>query len=93
MLVDAAHNPASRHAGRLGFVPPLLPTLASAPPSGDGWLHEIKHDGFGRCATTIKRIAHRQEKASEAPTLSDLAIDDGRAAHTQGRHQASVFCQ
>ncbi len=46
MLVDAAHNPASRYAGRLGFVPPLLPTLASAPPLGDDWLHEIKHDGY-----------------------------------------------
>ena len=29
-----------------GFVPPCLPTKASQPPSGDAWLHEIKHDGF-----------------------------------------------
>ena len=29
-----------------GFVPPCLPTKTSAPPSGDAWLHEIKHDGF-----------------------------------------------
>jgi hypothetical protein len=29
-----------------GFVPPCLPTKASQPPSGDLWLHEIKHDGF-----------------------------------------------
>ena len=30
----------------LGFIEPCLPSLAKAPPSGDGWLHEIKHDGF-----------------------------------------------
>jgi bifunctional non-homologous end joining protein LigD len=30
----------------LGFVPPCLPTKAPQPPTGDAWLHEIKHDGF-----------------------------------------------
>jgi bifunctional non-homologous end joining protein LigD len=30
----------------LGFVPPCLPTKAPQPPSGEAWLHEIKHDGF-----------------------------------------------
>jgi len=30
----------------LGFVEPCLPSSAKAPPSGPGWLHEIKHDGF-----------------------------------------------
>jgi bifunctional non-homologous end joining protein LigD len=29
-----------------GFVPPCLPTKAECPPSGELWLHEIKHDGF-----------------------------------------------
>ena len=29
-----------------GFVQPCLPTKALEPPSGEGWLHEIKHDGF-----------------------------------------------
>jgi bifunctional non-homologous end joining protein LigD len=29
-----------------GFVPPCLPTKAPQPPSGDAWLHQIKHDGF-----------------------------------------------
>ena len=44
---------APRHAlyGRFmplppGFVPPCLPTKAPQPPSGNAWLHEIKHDGF-----------------------------------------------
>jgi bifunctional non-homologous end joining protein LigD len=29
-----------------GFIPPCLPTKAPKPPTGDAWLHEIKHDGF-----------------------------------------------
>ena len=30
----------------LGFVEPQLPTLTDQPPAGDGWIHEIKHDGY-----------------------------------------------
>jgi len=30
----------------LGIIEPCLPSAAKAPPSGPGWLHEIKHDGF-----------------------------------------------
>ena len=29
-----------------GFIVPCLPISAKQPPSGDGWLHEIKYDGF-----------------------------------------------
>jgi ATP dependent DNA ligase domain len=29
-----------------GFIQPCLPTKAQQPPTGDAWLHEIKHDGF-----------------------------------------------
>src|SRR5262249_61929689 len=29
-----------------GFIEPCLPTPADYPPSGPGWIHEIKHDGF-----------------------------------------------
>ena len=31
---------------RPGFIAPCLPTEAQQPPSGDAWLHEIKHDGY-----------------------------------------------
>jgi bifunctional non-homologous end joining protein LigD len=30
----------------VGFIEPCLPSPAKAPPSGPGWLHEVKHDGF-----------------------------------------------
>jgi len=33
-------------APRLGIIEPCLPSPAKVPPSGPGWLHEIKHDGF-----------------------------------------------
>src|SRR6266849_4570684 len=36
----------SEHTLPTGFVAPCLPTAAPRPPSGDQWLHEIKHDGF-----------------------------------------------
>ena len=29
-----------------GFIAPLLPTLVDEPPTGPGWIHEIKHDGW-----------------------------------------------
>jgi hypothetical protein len=29
-----------------GFIEPCLPSRADRPPSGPGWVHEIKHDGF-----------------------------------------------
>ena len=35
-----------------GFIPPCLPSKAPQPPSGDGWLHEIKHEGY-------RLMAHR----------------------------------
>ncbi|WP_292172272.1 hypothetical protein [Mesorhizobium sp.] len=31
---------------RLSFVEPLMPTLVEKPPKGDGWLHEVKFDGY-----------------------------------------------
>jgi bifunctional non-homologous end joining protein LigD len=35
-----------RAVSRLGIIEPYLPSPAKVPPSGPGWLHEIKHDGF-----------------------------------------------
>jgi ATP-dependent DNA ligase len=36
-----------------GFIEPCLPTNAPQPPSGDAWLHEIKHDGFRLIARKV----------------------------------------
>ena len=36
-----------------GFIAPCLPTNAPQPPSGEHWVHEIKHDGFRVIARKI----------------------------------------
>jgi bifunctional non-homologous end joining protein LigD len=36
----------ARAASLPNFVAPQLATLVSAPPAGDGWLHEMKFDGY-----------------------------------------------
>jgi bifunctional non-homologous end joining protein LigD len=33
-------------AASYGFIRPCLPSSAEHPPTGSGWLHEIKHDGY-----------------------------------------------
>jgi bifunctional non-homologous end joining protein LigD len=46
-----------RMSSRFGFMPPCLPTGSKTPPSGNEWLHEIKHDGFRVIARKIgKRV-------------------------------------
>lgn len=37
---------AALRASRPRFIEPCLPSPAAKPPTGDGWLHEIKHDGY-----------------------------------------------
>src|SRR4051812_1800889 len=39
-------GPQGGTADRLSFIDFQLPTLSDAPPQGDGWIHEIKHDGY-----------------------------------------------
>jgi bifunctional non-homologous end joining protein LigD len=46
-----------------GFIAPCLPTKTDNLPSGDLWLHEIKHDGFrviARKDGSFERIRYRQ---------------------------------
>ena len=31
---------------RVHFIPPALPKLRASPPSGEGWLYELKFDGY-----------------------------------------------
>ena len=48
---------------RLRFIPFQLPTLVDEPPAGDGWLHEIKFDGY-RTELIIERRTAAPCKAS-----------------------------
>lgn len=48
-LGDLLHHQEPGHLpipSRLGFIEPMLLTLADEPPGGDEWLHEIKYDGY-----------------------------------------------
>src|SRR5262245_33636606 len=45
-------------SARLSFIDFQLPSLSDAPPEGDGWLHEIKHDGY-RTQLLVERSTAR----------------------------------
>ena len=77
-----------------GFIAPCLPTSAPQPPSGEAWLHEIKHDGFrviarkeGKQVTLYSRpgndLTERFPLIVEALARlrSRSCIIDGEAAH------------
>jgi hypothetical protein len=40
------HVMMTRRVLPVGIVGPCIPTLAAKPPSGPGWVHELKHDGY-----------------------------------------------
>jgi bifunctional non-homologous end joining protein LigD len=35
-----------QHTRPSGFIEPCLPSPAERPPTGPGWIHEIKHEGY-----------------------------------------------
>ncbi len=43
---DAGALPGARKRRAPAFLEPMLATLANVPPKGDGWLHEVKLDGY-----------------------------------------------
>jgi bifunctional non-homologous end joining protein LigD len=49
-----------------GFVPPCLPTKALQPPTGEAWLHEIKHDGF-RVVARAGMAQRRMRRTGQRP--------------------------
>ena len=58
-----------------GFVDPCCPTPRREPPSGDGWLHEIKHDGYRAQVQVTDGAAHiftrrAYDWAARMPTIA-----------------------
>jgi bifunctional non-homologous end joining protein LigD len=47
------------HSAIPAFIAPQIPTLSREPPTGGGWIHEIKHDGF----RTLLRIERGKGQA------------------------------
>jgi len=56
-----------------GFIPPQLAALVKQAPDGDGWLHEIKLDGYRRQA----RLHHGEVASALAELLRRTAIYSG----------------
>jgi ATP-dependent DNA ligase len=54
-----------------GFIVPCQPILARAVPAGDGWLHELKHDGY-RIIQKALRKAGPELRFSEHMVASDV---------------------
>ena len=46
MLWRSSSRPVRSRSKPSGFILPCQPALADRPPSGPGWLHEIKFDGY-----------------------------------------------
>jgi bifunctional non-homologous end joining protein LigD len=55
---DPAEVPGARRTALPKFVQPQLATLVEHPPDGDGWLHELKHDGY----RILARVEHRRAR-------------------------------
>jgi bifunctional non-homologous end joining protein LigD len=58
-----------------GFIAPCLPTKTTQLPSGDLWLHEIKHDGFRIIAR--KKAAQVRLYSRPGNDLSEHIEGDG----------------
>jgi bifunctional non-homologous end joining protein LigD len=61
-----------------GFIEPCLPSPADRPPSGPGWIHEIKHDGFRlmarRDAAGVRLLTRNgHDCAGRYPQISEAA--------------------
>ncbi|MDP2300558.1 MAG: non-homologous end-joining DNA ligase, partial [Actinomycetota bacterium] len=84
-LPDPATLPGARKAARApGFVRPELATLVKVAPEGDGWLHEIKFDGYRALARVDSgrvEIRSRNDRdwterwAPIAGELAELPVD------------------
>ena len=84
-----------------GFIEPCLPSPADRPPSGPGWIHEIKHDGFRlmvrRDAAGVRLLTRNGHDWSERfPLIAEAAgalkvrsfLIDGEAI--EARHASTV---
>src|SRR5271155_1365055 len=90
-------RPSDTTTRRDGYVPPCIPTRAYKAPSGPGWVHEIKHDGYrlivrrdGKVVQLFTRRGHdwTERYPGIAATAAELRAKtftmDGEAAVSDG---------
>ena len=69
------------------FIPPQLTALVRTPPEGEGWLHEIKHDGYctpASSATPCGAHPHGLNWTDKPPIAAALAKLPVDAAYLDG---------
>jgi bifunctional non-homologous end joining protein LigD len=76
MRLNPAMSLPSKGTLAAGFVWPCLPSRAACPPDGDGWLHEIKHDGFRVIARKVgKRVKLYSRSGNDLTYRFPLIVD------------------
>ena len=80
----------------VGFIEPCIPTVARVPPTGPGWLHEIKHDGYrliGRLEARRVRLFTRRghDWSDRFPRIGE-ALANLRARSITIDGEAVVLC-
>jgi ATP-dependent DNA ligase len=77
-----------------GFVPPCLPTKAPQPPSGDVWVHEIKHDGYRlmarRDSFDIRLLTRNGHDWAAAQMLANHARGIRQQSRTRAREKRLI---
>jgi bifunctional non-homologous end joining protein LigD len=75
-------SPNRRRQMPAGWIEPCLPTLADRAPTGPGWVHEIKHDGYRlmahRCAGRVRLLSRNGYDLTARYPLIAQAIDELR---------------
>ena len=90
MLRKRSSRPKSAPAA---FIPPCKPIVADRPPSGPGWVHELKHDGY-RLQVHI-RDGHARLYTMNGNDWSDSleeAATGAEAAASLHRNRVNLLC-
>jgi bifunctional non-homologous end joining protein LigD len=60
-----------------GFIPPCIPTRTNRVPSGPGWVHEIKHNGYRlqvrRDGDAVRLFTRRYDWTGRYPAIAVTA--------------------
>src|SRR5262249_28121993 len=97
-------HPETEGVSDLRFIQPCSPVTAKSVPTGDGWVHEVKFDGYrvqahklGSRVVLLSRNGHDfTERFPSIAQLAARAAGQGRSARRRGRGQpcrrASKLC-
>src|SRR6476619_4908425 len=70
-----------------GFILPCQPALAEKPPSGPGWLHEIKFDGYRVIARKDGEQVRLWARTTSDYSSATASPHQGRRCRVAGRNR------